>query len=60
MMKVYDSLKPARGKISKGLRRVARSEKISVKRLFSSKNLQEKHFSHGNTTMIEIQTRFSD
>jgi hypothetical protein len=28
--------------------------------LFSGKNLQEKHFFHGNTAMIGIQTRFSD
>jgi hypothetical protein len=44
--------------LSKGLRIVSRSEKNSIKSLFSSKNLQLKHFFHGNTTMIGIQTRF--
>ena len=64
MMKVYAFVEAGarENQLSKGLRRVSRSEKNSnsVKSLFSSKNLQEKHFFHGNTAMIGIQTRFSD
>jgi predicted nuclease of restriction endonuclease-like (RecB) superfamily len=54
MMKVYIFIEAGarENQLSKGLRRVSRSEKNSVKSLFSSKNLQEKHFFHGNTTMI--------
>jgi hypothetical protein len=57
MMKAYDSLKPARGKIS--FQEAWGVKKFGQKFVFEQK-FARKNFLHGDTTMIGIQIWFSD